>query len=347
MTRSNRPDFAAFVRAARTLNSSLEVTAVLRGLLDGLEELLQPSSWSLLLRDDVTGALVFTLVRSEVDQALAGKQLDPGEGIAGWVMQTGETLLIPDVNGDTRFSKRMDETTGYATRSIVAVPLRVENRPIGVLEIVNAMDERVFTADDVEILQAFADFAALAIDNARAHSALLELTRNDPLSGLRNSRFFLSCVDEAVGGGERFAVLFSDMDRFKQLVDGHGHMNGSAALAEVGRVYGRALAPGEVGCRFGGDEFAFLIPGADGVRAAARCHELATLVSARTFLVDEGINASLEASFGWAAFPEDALTPRVLLHIADSRMYEAKRKRRRARDGTTADVSTEEQGETG
>jgi diguanylate cyclase (GGDEF)-like protein len=108
-------------------------------------------------------------------------------------------------------------------------------------------------------------------------------------------------------------------------------MNGSAALAEVGRVYGAALSAGEIGCRFGGDEFAFLIPGADGARAAVRCAELAALVSERTFLVDEGINARLDASFGWAAFPEDALTPRVLLHIADSRMYEAKRDRKRAR----------------
>ena len=344
MPPSNSPDFAAFVRAARTLNSSLDIHAVLRGLLDGLEELLQPSNWSLLPRDEETGHLVFALVRSEVDEALVGKHLDPGEGIAGWVMRKGETLLIADVNTDARFSNRMDQVTGFATRSIVAVPLRVENRPIGVLEIVNAMDERAFTRDDVEILQAFADFAALAIDNARAHSALIELTRNDPLSGLRNSRFFLSCVDEAVGRGERFAVLFSDMDRFKQLVDGHGHMNGSAALAEVGRVYQKALVPGEIGCRFGGDEFAFLIPDADGSRAAARCVELSSLIAQRTFLVDEGINASLEASFGWAAFPEDALSPRVLLHIADGRMYEAKRNRKRARGVSDVEAGSEPSG---
>src|SRR5690606_6472037 len=196
-----RPDFAAFVRAARTLNSSLDLPAVLRGLLEGLEELLEPSSWSLLLREEQTGKLVFTLVRSEVNEALVGKRLDPGEGIAGWVMRTGETLLIPDVTRDERFSSRMDQATGFATRSIVAVPLRVENRPIGVLEIINAMDEREFTTEDVEILQAFADFAALAIANARAHSELLELTRNDPLSGLRNSRYFLACVDAAVERG--------------------------------------------------------------------------------------------------------------------------------------------------
>ena len=332
MSRFEGEGFAAFARAARALNSSLDLEVVLRGLLAGLDDLLRPSSWSLLLREDDTDALVFRLVRNENDRGLIGRRLAPGEGIAGTVMRTGETLLISDVTQDERFSSRMDQALGFATRSIIAVPLRVETRTIGVIEIVNALDERGFDVDDVGILESFADFAAIAISNAQAHSALLELTRNDPLSGLRNSTYFLSCVDEAVARGDRFAVLFSDMDHFKQLVDGHGHMSGSAALAEVGRVFAAALAPDEVGCRFGGDEFAFLIPGADARRAAERCSELAALVAERTFLEPQGICVRLQASFGWAAYPEDAATAKVLLHVADGRMYESKRARGRARE---------------
>lgn len=326
-------NFAAFVRAAHLLNSSLDLDVVLRGLLDGLDELLQPSSWSLLLRDAERDddALVFRLVRNERDQTLVGRRLEPGEGIAGWVMRSCETLLISDVRRDRRFSSRMDEATGVTTRSIIAVPLRVESRPIGVIEIVNALDERAFGADDVRILETFADFAAIAISNAQAHSELLELTRNDPLSGLRNSQYFLSCVDQAVARGERFAVLFCDMDRFKELVDRHGHMNGSAALAEVGRVFAAALLPDEVGCRFGGDEFSFLIPGAGPRRAAERCRELAAQLDGRAFLEQRGIGARLGASFGWAAFPDDAATSRELLHLADGRMYESKRAHKKAR----------------
>jgi diguanylate cyclase (GGDEF)-like protein len=339
MSRFENKGFGTFVRAAHLLNSSLDLDAVLRGLLDGMEELLRPSSWSLLLREDDSDTLQFRLVRNARDLALIGRRLAPGEGIAGSVMKSGETLLIPDVRQDPRFSNRMDQEMGFATRSIIAVPLRVESRAIGVIEIVNtldenALDERNFDPDDVRILESFADFAAIAIRNAQVHQELLELTRNDPLSGLRNSQHFLSCVEQAVTHGERFAVLFSDMDHFKELVDRHGHMNGSAALAEVGRVYVTALRRNEVGCRFGGDEFAFLIPGADGARAAERCEQLTARLNERTFLDRQGICTRLGASFGWAAFPEDAATAELLLQIADSRMYETKRAQRKARGST-------------
>lgn len=194
MSRFEGEGCAAFARAARALNSSLDLEVVLHGLLAGLDdELLRPSSWSLLLREDDSDALVFRLVRNENDRGLIGRRLAPGEGITGTVMRTGETLLISDVTRDERFSSRMDQALGFATRSIIAVPLRVETRTIGVIEIVNALGERGFDRDDVGILESFADLAAIAISSAQAHSALLELTRNDPLSELRNSTYFLSC----------------------------------------------------------------------------------------------------------------------------------------------------------
>lgn len=326
-----RPGFASFVEVAHLLNSSLDVRTVLRRLLEGLDQLLGPSNWSLLLSDEPGGDLVFVLVRSEVDQALIGRRLKPGEGVAGWVAERGETLLLPDVSSDPRFSRRMDDATGFATRSILAVPLRTGDAVIGVIEIINALDEREFTPDDVEILEAFAEFAAVAIRNARAHGALVEASRNDPLTGLRNSTYFLASVEEAVSRGEPFALIFLDMDHFKPLVDRHGHMRGSAALAEVGRLMAAALGEGEVGCRFGGDEFAVLLNGAGNQRAARRAEELSELIARRTFLAGDNIFARLEASFGWSAYPEDAGTAIELLHLADARMYAAKRERKRAR----------------
>ncbi len=326
-----RPDFAAFVKAVRLLNSSLELDAVLRGLFAGIEELLHPSSWSLLLREDKGDALVFALARTPHGKRLVGRRLAAGEGIAGWVVKSERTLLIPDVRRDDRFSDRTDRAIGFETRSVIAVPLRTPERVIGVIELVNSLEEREFTDEDVALLEAFADLAAIAIQNARTHGELLKLARSDPLSGLLNSHAFLATVEEAVHRGERFAVIFSDMDRFKELVDRHGHVCGSAALAEVGRLYREALVEGEVGCRFGGDEFAFLLPGADAEKAERRCRELEGLLASRRFLVEEGIAARLDASFGWALFPEDAWTSRALLHVADARMYEVKRARRRAR----------------
>jgi diguanylate cyclase (GGDEF)-like protein len=328
---STRPDFRVFLRAASLLNSSLDVHVVLRELLDGLDRLLQPTHWSLLLRDDTTGELVFTLVRGAAQPQLLERRLAPDEGIAGWVATHDEALLIADVAQDPRFSARMDALSGFQTRSVVAVPLRVRNRCIGVLEIVNALHERVFDAGDVEILQSFADFAAIAIHNARIHEAIVELSNSDPLTGLRNSQYFIGCLEQAIAREQPFAVVFFDMDRFKQLVDTHGHVRGSAALAEVGRWLHGELARDEVGCRFGGDEFALLFPGADRARAEDRCRTLQERLAARTFLDADDIHASLGASFGAAAFPVDGRTAVALLHLADARMYESKRARKLAR----------------
>jgi len=327
---ARRPDFASFVRVARLLNSSLDLDEVLRDLLAGLDRLLEPANWSLLLREEGGDGLIFRLVRNPADRALLGMRVEPGEGVAGWVVQNQRSLVIPDVARDPRFASRFDRVSGVATRSLLAVPLRTEERVIGVLELVNALEDRAFTPEDLEILEAFADFAAVAIENARAHGALLEASRTDPLSGLRNSSFFLSCVEQAAAHGEPFALLFFDMDRFKALVDEHGHMSGSAALAEVGRVLAGALEPGEVGCRFGGDEFAVLLPGADGARAEERSAALAARIRERTFL-EERLRVRLDASFGWSAFPDDAASATVLLQVADDRMYAAKRRRKRAR----------------
>jgi diguanylate cyclase (GGDEF)-like protein len=184
---------------------------------------------------------------------------------------------------------------------------------------------------DERILRGYADFAAIAIQNARTHAETIELTRTDLLTGLRNSKYFLVCVQEAIERGEPFALVFFDMDRFKQLVDTHGHVRGSAALSEVGAILREALVPPEVGCRFGGDEFALLLPGRDLAGAAARCRILTGLIAEHTFLLGEGLAVQLSASFGAAAFPDDAHTATALLHEADARMYEAKRARGVAR----------------
>jgi diguanylate cyclase (GGDEF)-like protein len=285
----------------------------------------------LLLRDEATGELVFTLVRGDAQPQLLERRLAPDEGIAGWVATHDEALLIPDVACDARFSSRMDTLSGFRTQSVVAVPLRARARCIGVLELINALHERVFDVNDVEILQSYADFAAIAIHNARTHEAIVELSNNDPLTGLRNSQYFIRCVAEAIARETPFAIVFFDMDRFKHLVDTHGHVRGSAALAEVGRWLHTELGPGEVGCRFGGDEFALLFPGADRAGAEARCRELDGQLAGRTFLAAEGIHATLGASFGAAAFPLDGHTAVTLLHRADERMYQSKRDRKIAR----------------
>jgi diguanylate cyclase (GGDEF)-like protein len=331
MAQPYSPEFETFVRVASLLNSSLDLDTVLRQLLAGVDRLLCPTHWSLLLVDEPSGELVFTLARGDAGTRLAAHRLARGEGVAGWVAAHDRSVLITDVAADGRFSPRMDELSGFRTRSIVAVPLHAQGRCIGVLELVNALPERAFAEPDVALLEAFADFAAMAIENARAHTAVVELSRNDPLTGLRNATYFVARLEDAIAARASCAVAFFDMDHFKALVDTHGHVHGSAALAEVGRLLAPALRDGEVACRFGGDEFALLLPGADPAVADARCAALARRIEEHTFLTQAGLAVRLGASFGTAVFPSDGTTAAALLRVADDRMYTSKRARHRAR----------------
>jgi sigma-B regulation protein RsbU (phosphoserine phosphatase) len=106
-------------------------------------------------------------------------QLRVGEGIAGWVAQSGQPLIVPDVSKDTRFYSGSDEATGFKTRSILAVPLKVKDRIIGVAEVLNPLHDKSFTEDDLDLFSTFSRQVALAIENARMHRAMLEKQKLD------------------------------------------------------------------------------------------------------------------------------------------------------------------------
>jgi len=89
-----------------------------------------------------------------------------GEGIAGWVARHGQLLIVPNVEGDARFSSRLDEITQVKTRSVICVPLRSKHRVLGVIQLVNANVE--MSEQEIFFLQALCDYAAISIENARA-----------------------------------------------------------------------------------------------------------------------------------------------------------------------------------
>jgi len=121
------------------------------------------------------------------------------------------------------------------------------------------------------------------------------------------------------------------MDRFKHLVDTHGHVRGSAALAEVGRWLHGELADGEIVCRFGGDEFALLFPSADRVAAEARCLTLGAASRRGPSSMTDGIHARLGASLGRRRVPTDGRTPSICCASPTSALRVEARPRDRAR----------------
>ena len=167
------------------LQSLIEVTSIISSVLD-LDELLKlvmqkaqsvmhAEASSVLLLNDTTQLLECEIALGEVgDQVMRKVQLEIGQGIAGWVAQTGQSIIVPNVSEDPRFCTESDDLTGFTTRSILAVPLIVKEKIIGVAEVINPIDGRAFNNDDLDIFLTFCRQVALAIENAKIHRYLIE-----------------------------------------------------------------------------------------------------------------------------------------------------------------------------
>jgi len=181
-----KEDISALKNRVENLSSLIEVSIIISSTLN-LEELISlvmekaqsvmsAEASSVMLINEQTGMLEWEVALGEKsDEVKKSKiQLRLGEGIAGTVAQNGEPLIVPDVSKDPRFFKKSDDATGFKTRSILAVPLKVQDRIIGVAEVINPLNGKAFTDEDLNLFSTFSRQVALAIENARMHRQMIE-----------------------------------------------------------------------------------------------------------------------------------------------------------------------------
>jgi diguanylate cyclase (GGDEF)-like protein len=321
-------ELRAFNEIGKALTSTLDIGEVLKLIMDRVGELLQPANFSLLLVDDAARALTFEIVVGPFAAKLRGLRLAMGEGIAGWVAREGQAVLVRDALADARFSNRFDEATFFKTRSVVAVPLRSKARTLGVIELVNGPSQPPFGEKDLKTLGSIADYAAIALENARNFRRVQELTITDEHTGLYNCRYLMSCLSSEIARARRFghplSLVFFDLDHFKQVNDTYGHRCGSAVLKECGQVVRATLRGTDVATRYGGDEFVCLLPETGKDLAIVCAERLREAIAARRFLEPMGLEVKVTASFGVACFPEDGEDEEALLRQADLAMYRVK-----------------------
>ena len=169
-------ELAFLNEASRAVTSSLDLEQVLTTIMKEATDMLQVEATSVLLLDDEDKELVLETVVGPQAEKAKGLRLPLGQGIAGWVAREGQPLLVPDVKEDSRFYPGIDEATGFVTRSVLAVPLKVKGKVIGVIEAVNKT-EGDFGQTDVELLSSMTQSAAIAIENARLYEAIEEYSR--------------------------------------------------------------------------------------------------------------------------------------------------------------------------
>jgi Nif-specific regulatory protein len=160
--------FGTLVEISALINSNYgNAMSLLTQILESATRLTEGEASSLILRDRDTGKLRFEIALGPKGHDVKKFLLNPGEGIAGWVAQHGRSLIVNDTDTDSRFYADISKSIGYPTYSILAVPMRVREETVGLIEILNKKQKKYFTQDDLRWLELFAVQAALAIENAR------------------------------------------------------------------------------------------------------------------------------------------------------------------------------------
>jgi len=310
---------------AKALTSTLQIDQVLKTIMEKVQELLSPDTWSLLLVDEVTHELFFQIATGKAADKLKDVRIPMGEGVAGWVAKSGKATIVPEVAKDPRFLNQIDQVTKMRTRSIICVPIRGKERVLGVIEIINYMGKREFDQNDLNLLQAMADYAAIAMENAMHVQRIHELTITDDCTTLYNVRHLNFVLDTEIYRSNRydyeFSLIFMDLDHFKEVNDTYGHLRGSKLLREIAELLRANLRLVDFAFRYGGDEFVVLLPqtGREGASIVAR--RIYQRLNEARFLTDESLSLHVTASIGLASYPTDAKTKAELIRLSDEAMY--------------------------
>jgi len=317
-----------FHDVARALTSSLELDEILHTIMNKMAAFFGPERWSLMMVDEATSELYYAIAVGENAQSLKGLRVPLGEGMAGWVAATGNTLVVPDVSLDARWAAFSRNHPELNIQSIACLPVRANNRTLGVIQLLNSKLD-LMSEFSISFLRILCDYAAIAIQNSRSMDRIQELSITDDCTGLFNARHLYTSLEEHVqlaGPGNRtqFSLLFVDLDRFKSINDTHGHLIGSLLLAEVGSLLKRSIGPENAAFRYGGDEFVALLPGVGKEAGMTTTIEVCQRLRDARFLESKGLSLNVSGSFGLATFPEDGNSVHAMLRSADKMMYDVK-----------------------
>jgi diguanylate cyclase (GGDEF)-like protein len=308
----------ALIDIVRAVHATLDPAEIAELIVARASAWVPASSWAV-VSADLSGqfsVLYGRGVTNDNDAAL--------RGIAKWVMHRGEEFCTEDLRSDARLK-------ATAIGAVLALPLRGRDRRVGALVAFDraaASQRPKLSSAVLRSMNVLLEPAALALDSALRLKRAEELSVTDDLTQLYNSRYLNQVLrretKRASRSGRPLSLLFIDLDGFKGVNDAHGHLYGSRALVEAAALIRGSARETDVVARFGGDEFAIVLPDTGGDGAFSVGERVRERVAAHQFLFDDGLDLRLTASVGVATLPDVAASAEELVAAADKAMYQVK-----------------------
>jgi diguanylate cyclase (GGDEF)-like protein len=308
----------ALVDIVRAVNTTLEPAKIAELVVERAATWVPAPCWAI-LSSDLSGQL----------SVLADRGLMPDMGptlygIANWVMQRNEEFVAADLRKDARIRHS-------SIGSVLAFPLSCRGRRIGGLVALDRLPsdrEPRLAPSMLRAVRLLLEPVAVALDNALLLKRAQALSVTDDLTHLYNSRYLNLVLrretKRASRNGRPLSLLFIDLDGFKGINDRYGHLFGSRALIEAAAVIRGSARETDVVSRFGGDEFAIVLPDTGGEGAFAVGERVRERIATHQFLAGDGLDIRLTASVGVATLPDVAASADELMHAADKAMYQVK-----------------------
>ncbi len=311
------------LRITKIIGNHSDMDLSLSTVMDLAAEIV-PYDWGLFyLWDDDTGSLRLRASRG-VDKSFP-LLLEKGNLIACWTFEHSKPIFIAQNAG-----KEMEQYfSTLETNSVISVPILINNRVVGILQLGGTL-QRKFTEEDGLLAWMLAMQAESIFHNTRTEREFLrKMAMTDGLTGLFNRRYFDEQVDREIQRsyrtGKPFVLMMMDVDFFKKYNDRYKHLKGDQALREIATILKARLRQIDTPSRFGGEEFAVLLPETEEAGGLAVARHISLSIKNHSFVGKEKIrDVKMTVSVGCSIFPQDGTDNEELVHRADLALYHAK-----------------------
>lgn len=247
-------------------------------------------------------------------------KLKPGEGAAGKAFTTGRPVYIDNIGASEEY--RVFTTAQPRSGRLLAIPLVASGRCLGVVNLHEKTDGTGFDDSDQSLLTTLAEIVAVAVDNAN----LYDMAITDGLTKLYIQRYFQKRLEDEIKlvnrTGLPLSLLMADIDHFKQVNDTYGHLAGDAVLVALARVMHRVFREVDICCRYGGEEFAVIMPNTDQRGALIAAERFRSAIEEFKFTTSAG-DLAMTVSCGVTTF-RPGVSKVELIHEADTALYDSK-----------------------